>query len=46
MDICYDIHGVFCDYGANEIVTISVLGDMLEVFRHRGKDNTIEAYRV
>lgn len=44
MDICYDISGVFYDYGANEMVQISALGDMLEVFRHRGKDDTVETH--
>lgn len=38
--ICYDIHGVFEDYGGQDIVPISVLGEQgLECFLHRGNDN-------
>ena len=37
--ICYDVHGVFIDYNEQDIIPISVLGDVgLESFLHRGYD--------
>lgn len=36
--VCYDVYGVFDDYGEYDIVPIDVLGDELETFRHRGRD--------
>ena len=37
-NVCYDIYGVFYDYGEFDILPIEVLGEEVETFKHRGKD--------
>ena len=37
-NVCYDIHGVYYDYGEFDILPIEVLGEEVETFKHRGKD--------
>lgn len=36
--IAYDIHGVYEDAGPDELLPLELLGDTLEGFRHRGRD--------
>ena len=45
-NVCYDIHGVYEDYGEYDILPIEVLGDEIEAFRHRGNDYKINIEKL
>lgn len=41
---CYDINGIFDDISPDEIIPAENMGEQLEVFRHRGKDDSVNTF--